>query len=419
MVWCRQATGSGFRGGTWNNDGTNARVSDRNNAANTNTDRNNNNGARAAKTFHLPGRRREFLSPAFAFRIAMIDNVFDTIIHRENLYRAAYAAAKGKRTSPAVARFNFFMEREVSRLHDELKSGVYRHGPYKVFKIYEPKERDIAKALFRDRVVHHAVHDVIEPVIDRTFIFDSYACRNGKGTHIALDRAQSFLRANKYCFHGDVRKYFPSIDHGILKRLIRRYVSDRRLLWLTDHVIDTSVALSPAGEAVGLPIGNLTSQFFANLYLHELDHFVKHGLQRRYYIRYMDDFLVFADSREELEIVRSRIRLFLKEELNLNLHDAKSQIYKNREGVKFLGFRLFNDGRRVAQDSVRRLRKRLAKFKYLLARGWMKESVAVESVLCWKAHSGHANAAGLGNALAQEVATWNLALSATLLYKPR
>ena len=244
----------------------------------------------------------------------MIDNIYDTIIHPQNLYRAAYAAALGKKSSADVALFFFRMEREIGRLHDELRRGTYRHGPYTVFKIFEPKPRDISKALFRDRVVHHAIHDVIEPFIDKKFIFDSYACRHGKGTHAALARAQSFLRARDYCMHGDIKKYFPSIDHAVLKVLLRRHIADSQLIFLLDHIIDT------ARDEVGLPIGNLTSQFFANLYLHELDHFVKHTLGCRYYIRYMDDFLLFDNDHAVLERWRAAIADMLESRLKLRLH---------------------------------------------------------------------------------------------------
>ena len=151
-----------------------------------------------------------------------IRNIYQTIISKENLYRSAYMASRGKRYGDTVADFNFHLEEEIERLHRELSEKTYRHGEYRLFTIYEPKERRIAAAPFRDRVVHHAVHDVIEPLIDKTFIYHSYACRKDKGTHRAADRAQSFLRANRYCFHGDIKKYFPSIDHNILKRLVEK-----------------------------------------------------------------------------------------------------------------------------------------------------------------------------------------------------
>ena len=186
-------------------------------------------------------------------------------------------ASRGRRYRDTTADFNFNLEEEIDRLYGELLTKSYRHGKYRVFNIYDPKERQIAAAPFRDRVVHHAVHDVIEPFIDKTFIFDSYACRMNKGTHQALGRAQGFLRRNRFCFHGDIRKYFQSIDREILKGIIRQRIEDKDLLWLMDEIVDSSKSL------LGLPIGNLTSQFLANLYLNELDYFVKFDLRQRYY----------------------------------------------------------------------------------------------------------------------------------------
>ena len=338
----------------------------------------------------------------------MIDNIFDTIIHPQNLYRAAYAAALGKKSSSDVASFFFRMERQVAQLYEELKSGKYRHGPYTVFKIFEPKPRDISKALFRDRVVHHAVHDVIEPFIDKKFISDSYACRHGKGTHAALEQAQSFLRAQEYCMHGDIKKYFPSIDHAILKGLLRRQISDGKLLALLDHIIDT------APDEVGLPIGNLTSQFFANLYLHELDHFVKHTLRCRYYIRYMDDFLLFDNDHTVLERWRGMIAEMLVSRLKLKLHPDKTRIFPVRKGMTFLGFRSSRGRCRVAAPGMKRMRARMKKFRYLAERKEISELAMTASVQCWVAHSRTANSSRLRAKMAKETAAWNAGVSGIL-----
>ncbi|MEI8012902.1 MAG: reverse transcriptase/maturase family protein [Candidatus Omnitrophota bacterium] len=335
----------------------------------------------------------------------MIDNIFDTIIHPQNLYRAAYAAALGKKSSVDVAAFFFRMERQIVQLYEELRSGKYRHGSYTVFKIYEPKPRDISKALFRDRVVHHAVHDVIEPFIDKKFIFDSYACRHGKGTHAALKRAQSFLRAQDYCMHGDIRKYFPSINHAVLKGLLRRHISDGKLLVLLDHIIDT------ARDEAGLPIGNLTSQFFANLYLHELDHFVKYTLRCRYYIRYMDDFLLFDNDNAVLERWRGMIEEMLVSRLKLQLHPDKTRIFPVRKGMTFLGFRSFRERCRVAAQGMKRMRARMKKFRYLTEQKEITEPEIAASVQCWVAHSRTANSARLRSKMAKETATWSAGVS--------
>ena len=265
---------------------------------------------------------------------------------------------------------------------------------YRMFRIFDPKERNICVAPFRDRVVHHAVHDVVEPLIDKNFIFDSYACRKGKGTHGALDRAQSFLRANDFCFHGDIKKYFPSIDHGILKTIIRRKIADKEILTLMDHIIDSASNLYTSKEEIGLPIGNLTSQFFANLYLNELDRFVKVDLKQRYYIRYMDDFLVFSNDRAVLDEIKGKIRDFLREELNLTLHETKSQIFAVSGGITFLGFRLFKNRRRLATKNVLRVRRRIKAWHWEGQQNKHMNKTFLQrqiSMRCWFAHAQNAD----------------------------
>ncbi len=330
-----------------------------------------------------------------------IENIYKTIVSKENLYKAAYKAARCKRYNPSVSDFLFEEEKKIDMLYKKLADMTYRHGKYKTFMITDPKKRRISAAPFRDRVVHHAVHDIIEPVIDKTFIYDSYACRKAKGTHKAIDRADKFLRANRFCFHGDIKKYFPSIDHGVLKGLLRRRVADKNLLWLLENIIDSANQLTEQ-KGKGLPIGNLTSQFFANLYLHELDYFVKHELGLRYYLRYMDDFLVFGDDKDGLIRIKSKIRDFLRVQLCLDLHPGKSQIYKTKAGVKFLGFRLYKHYRRLSSDNVRRFRKRLKKFEKLIGLGLISYEQAEDSVRCWTAHSRHANTYRLRRKIAEE-----------------
>ena len=342
-----------------------------------------------------------------------IGDRYEEIISVENLYAAAHAAARGKRCNDAVAFYNFRLEAELAHLHSDLVSGRYRHGQYKVFKIYAPKERNIAKAPFRDRVVHHAVHDVIEPLIDRTFIHDSYACRNGKGTHAAINRAQGFLMAKEYCLHGDVKKYFPSIDREILKTLLSRHIHEERLWTLLIEIIDSARNVFPG--TAGLPIGNLTSQFFANLYLHQLDHFVKSELKCRYYIRYMDDILLFDNDPALLLKWRAAIKDRLAAELNLCLHPDKTAVYSARRGLTFLGFHLSRGRRRICAQGMRRLRSRLKRFKYLTEQKMITEGEIGDSFLCWAAHSRYADTIALRHSIAADTAPWSNALPAAVL----
>ena len=335
--------------------------------------------------------------------------LYSQIISKENLYRSTHMASRHRRYRDTTADFNFHLEEEIGRLHDELVKKTYRHGKYRLFTIHDPKEREIAAAPFRDRVVHHAVHDVVEPFIDKTFIYDSYACRNGKGTHKAVGRAQGFLKTNKFCFHGDIKKYFPSIDHNILKQIIVAKIMDKDLLWLVDEIIDSARQLKVAVGNLqfadkGLPIGNLTSQFFANLYLNELDYFVKFQLRCRYYVRYMDDFLIFDNDRKALIDIKEKVRDFLKNKLALELHPGKSQIYDTEKGIKFLGFRLYKNYRRLATDNVRRFKKRIKRFDYLFENGKISADKISDSVRCWVAHSKYANTGRLRHSISSGLA---------------
>lgn len=209
-----------------------------------------------------------------------------------NLLTAAHKAARGKRSLANVARFNFDLERNLVQLYDELTSRCYQPGRYRTFEIFEPKKRTISAAPFRDRVVHHALCNVLEPVFEPTFVFDSYACRRGKGTHAAVDRFQKFARRHRYVLQCDLRKFFPSVDHEILKQVIRRKIKDPGVLWLIDRIIDAANPqeavdgmfpgddlLTIAERRRGLPIGNQTSQFFANVIMNPFDHFVRDHLR--------------------------------------------------------------------------------------------------------------------------------------------
>jgi len=408
---------AGKRGGNWSNDASNSCVSNRSNAANVNSDRNNNYGFRACRTSAMLAKisvkTRIYANKGTRINANKVEgmmksirNIYNKVISKENLYRAAYMAARGRKYRRTTADFSFCLEEEIQQLREELLMKTYRHGRYKLFTIRDPKVREIAAAPFRDKVVHHAVHDVIEPLIDKSFIYDSYACRKGKGTHKAVDRAQEFLRANRYCFHGDVKKYFPSIDHGILKGLLRRRIADRDTLWLLEDVINSAVGLLaglPVSRFAGLPIGSLTSQFFANLYLNELDYYIKFDLRARYYLRYMDDFLIFHNSKEWIKEVKIKIRQFLKERLALVLHEGKSQVFRSEDGIKFLGFRLYKDYRRLATDNVRRFKRRLRRFAYLLKDGKISAREIRDSIQCWRVHAEYANTAGLRKGIAEKI----------------
>lgn len=292
-----------------------------------------------------------------------------------NLLRASHKTLlQGRRFRGEGAWFKFNLEKNLTRLHEQLLNKTYKHGKYTEFKIFDPKERLVLAAPIKDRVVHHAVNDILEPIIDRKFIYDTYACRKNKGTHKAIRRTQCFLNACNYSLHLDVRKYFPSIDLRILKKLLYRYLDDQECLWLLNVIIDSSKPLYDQNNSTdqldlfsnakqdapvnkGLPIGNLTSQFFANLYLNELDQFVKHKLKIRYYLRYMDDMVIFSSDKSVLKTVEHHIRGFCEKKLKLEIKPTEGPVFYKR-GVSFLGFRIFRAHLRLKSQNIKRFYKR-------------------------------------------------------------
>jgi len=254
------------------------------------------------------------------------------------LVAAARQAVRGKKKRLAVRRLLFDLEPRLIRLSDDLQAGTWAPGPYRTFTVCEPKQRLIAAAPLDDRVVHHGVCAVIEAIFERHSIHHSYACRKGKGTHLAVRRTQRLARRYRYFLKGDIRKFFDSVDHGILKAMLRRIVDDDRLLELLDRIVDCGPPGLPAGK--GLPIGNLTSQHFANLYLAPLDRALCGRFGEGRYLRYMDDFLLFGDSKDELHRAWAGAGTALTK-IELELKDAATLIAPVTEGVPFLGMRVF------------------------------------------------------------------------------
>jgi len=258
-----------------------------------------------------------------------------------------------------------FMDNVLS-LHEDLREKTYQHGSYEFFKINDPKPRDIHKASVRDRLVHHAVYKILYPHFDRYFIYDSYSCRLGKGTHRAIQRFQIF--ANKvsrnhhrsaWVLKGDIRKFFASIDHNILKAILKRHIPDDDINWLTSQLIDS---FSTDGkEGVGLPLGNLTSQLFVNIYMNEFDQFVKRKLKVKWYIRYADDFVILHESNDYLKNLVPLLSDFLESTLKLTLHPDKLFIETCVSGVDFLGWVNFPHHRVPRTSTKRRIFRKMRK----------------------------------------------------------
>ena len=263
--------------------------------------------------------------------------------------------------------------------HRQLVEKTYRHGEYQAFKINDPKPRDIHKASVRDRIVHHAIYRILYPYFDRKFIFDSYSCRINKGTHRAINRFRDFVRIvsqnnTKTCWilKCDIRKFFASIDHEILKAILKKYISNKNVLWLLAQIIDSFSTIGK--NKIGLPLGNLTSQLFVNIYMNEFDQFMKRKLKVKYYIRYADDFVIFSNNRNYLRNIIKEISEFLEIKLKLSLHPNKLYIKTWSTGVDFLGWVNFPNHRILRTSTKRRMMRNLS-------RKLLKESVASYSGL--------------------------------------
>ena len=273
------------------------------------------------------------------------NHLYNQICSFENLLLASRKAQRGKRFKEYTGKFNFNLENELITLQQELIDKTYQPGAYTEFYIYDAKKRKISAAPYRDRVVHHALCNLIEPIFDKSMIYDTYANRQGKGTHSAILRFQSFSRKNSYAFKGDIKKYFPCIDHKILLETLFDRIQCKDTRWLIKIIIDNSNPqeevldyfngddlLTPIMRRKGLPLGNLTSQFFANIYLNGFDHFIKEGLQCKYYIRYVDDFVLFSNNKRELKSLKNELIDYL-ETIRLKINSKRSQIIPTEKGV--------------------------------------------------------------------------------------
>ncbi len=290
--------------------------------------------------------------------------MFNKIISLENLYSAWEDFLRGKRNKKDVQIFSLRLSDNIFALHKELVNKTYTHGSYVSFKISDPKPRDIHKASVRDRLLHHAVYRVLYPYFDKKFIHDSFSCRNNKGTHRALRRFQKYVwmvgkNNTKQCWilKCDIRKFFASIDHKILLSILHKHIFDQNVIWLCNQII-TSFE-TPHEIHKGLPLGNLTSQLFANVYLNELDQFIKHQLRVDQYIRYADDFVIFSQNKNEIEFIRAHIHEFLVTRLRLLLHPDKVFARTIGSGVDFLGWVYFSDHRVLRGTTRKRMFRRL------------------------------------------------------------
>ncbi|MEO8657248.1 MAG: reverse transcriptase/maturase family protein [Bryobacteraceae bacterium] len=338
-------------------------------------------------------------------------NLWPDVVSWRNLLESALAAARGKRRRPDVAQFLLHLEPNVCALQRELEGGSYQPGGYRTFWIRDPKPRMISAASFRDRVVHHALTRVLEAVFEPRFTSRSFASRKGYGQHQALEMARRACGRHTYVLKCDVKKYFPSLDHGILMGLLGRAVKCPRTLALAARIVDASnpqedaaayfpedTLFTPFERRRGLPIGNQTSQFFSNVYLNPLDHFVMRELQPPLYLRYVDDFVLFGNNKDDLGAMRNRIVEYLAG-LRLRLHEGKSRVYRCEDGLRFLGWRLFPGRARLPRPHVVAVRRRLRAMEIGYQAGLLGFEDVRARVQAWIGHAAFGDTWRLRQAL--------------------
>lgn len=284
---------------------------------------------------------------------------FEDIISVENLLEAWQEFLKGKRSKPDVQQFSFNLMDNIFDLHYDLLNHTYKHGKYQEFKIADPKPRTIHKASVRDRLLHHAVYRKLYPFFDKIFIADSFSCRHDKGTHKALNRFREFAyivskNNTKPCWilKCDIKKFFASVDQNTLVKILGRYIPDKNIINLIQEII---FSFKPNG----LPLGNLTSQLFANVYMNEFDQFVKHELKEKYYIRYADDFVFLSRDKKTLTQLVPVVKRFLEDNIKLQIHSDKIFIKTIYSGIDFLGWVHFSDHRVLRTKTMNRMLNRV------------------------------------------------------------
>ena len=317
-----------------------------------------------------------------------VGHLFDRTCDFTHLLRSAKKARQGCGWTAETTRFFFDLEPELIRLQREMLDGSYRPGAYRFFEVRDPKRRTIAVAPFRDLVAHHAVVAIMEPIFEKGFIDNSYATRKGKGTHLSVKRAQTFCRRWSWYMRMDVEKFFDSVDHDILLSLVSRKIKDFRFFNLLEHIVRNA---SLSGN--GLPIGNLTSQFLANIYLNPLDNQIKEGWRIPGYVRYMDDWVLFAEEKSDLLWLRPQIESFLADRLKLRLKPGATWINRTAHGLSFVGWRIFPNHIRqrpkTRKQCMRRLKERLAQWR----QGEVDDTGLVRSMDSMIGHMRHFNPA--------------------------
>ena len=332
------------------------------------------------------------------------NKLYEKLYSESNLISAFKKARKGKRKKDYVISFESDLDRNIKLLQSQLRLKIYRPHKLKKFIIRDPKTRTIHASIFRDRIVHHAIINLIQPIYEKIFIYDSFASRKFKGTHIAVKRFECFIKKvssngrkvkkpfnnnsiRGFVLKADIKHYFATINHEILISILRKKIKDEDFINLIKIVLDN---FDTKIKGQGVPLGNYTSQFFANVYLNRLDYFVKHRLKAKYYIRYVDDFVILHKDKKVLLESRSKIEKYLKN-LRLELHPEKSEIYPLRNGITFLGYRIFYHYKLLRKRNINHFLMKLNE-KINLYRCGLIEKEDLESFLQgWFGYSKFAN----------------------------
>jgi len=337
--------------------------------------------------------------------MSSLRDLWQELCSYDNLFLAYTKARKHKTRKDYIIEFEKNLKDNLLLLRSELSLHCYDPKPLVNFTIHDPKMRKISKSDFRDRVIHHALCNIIEPIFEKTFIYDSYANRINKGALKAIDRFDRFKRKvtrnntlRCYVLKADIRKYFDNIEHEILLSIIKKRIFDKRVIWLIRKIL-----ANPSSSDKGMPLGNLTSQFFANVYLNELDYFVKHKLKARYYIRYVDDFVIFNTDAEILEDYKRQINLFLREKLDIELHPEKSKVLRLSERLTFLGFRIFYHHKLLKKSNMVRMKGRIEALKQEYAEKKMDYDSIYDFLEGWIAYAKNADTYNLRKRIMAEV----------------
>lgn len=357
----------------------------------------NNSNANGNNNLNNNGR---FLRITPALALFMNEDLYEKLCSYSNLELAFNKAKKRKTQRIDVLEFEEHLKDNLLQLQADLRFLAYSPKPLKTFVIRDPKTRTISKSDFRDRVVHHALCNIIGNLFEKSFIFDSYANQIGKGAFKAVERFEYYSRKVSRNYHkaayalkADIKHYFDTVDHQILLQILEKQIIDKRIIWLIRKIITNHSSNNNITNNFNksMPLGNLTSQFFANVYLNELDQFVKHQLKAKYYLRYVDDFVIVHHSKKVLGKWKNRIELFLNRKLALQLHPDKSKIISLERGVEFLGFVILPHYRLLKNRNLKKFKRKLKEIYSLYDNEEIGYDTIYDFMEGWLAYAKHAD----------------------------